>query len=79
MHIVIQINGIYQRIDGHLYPLEKNMYVDGTLTSSKKMNMEIPIAIRATQRAVQTKIKDVQPLKRSEMTRRMKRHIVEIY
>ena len=79
MHIVIQINGIYQRIDGHLYPLEKNMYVDGTLTSSKKMNMEIPIAIRATQRAVQTKIQDVKPLKRSEMTRRMKRHIVEIY
>ena len=79
MHITLQINGLYQRLDGHLYPLEKNMRVDGTLTSSKKMNMEIPIAIRATQRAVQTRTKDVQPLQRNEMTRRMKRHIVEIY
>lgn len=79
MHITLQINNIYQRIDGHLYPLEKNMQVDGTLTSSKKMNMEIPIAIRATQRAVETKTRDVRPLKASEMTRRMKRQIVEIY
>ena len=77
MHLVLQVNSIYRRIDGRLYPLEKNMYVDGTLTSSKKMNMEIPIAIRATQRAVETKTRDVQPLKAHEMTRRMRRLIVE--
>ena len=79
MHAVIQLNCIYQRIDGHLYPLEKNLQVDGTLTSSKKMNMEIPISVRATQRAVRTKTKGVQALRSHEMTRRMKRHIVEIY
>ncbi len=79
IHTVIQLNCIYQRIDGHLYPLEKNLYVDGMLTSSKKMNMEIPISIRATQRAIQTKTEGVRPLNRHEMTRRMRRQIVEIY
>ncbi len=79
MHAVIRLNCIYQRIDGHLYPLEKNLQVDGTLTSSRKMNMEIPISVRATQRAVRTKTEGVQALRRHEMTRRMKRQIVEIY
>ncbi|MCR4664353.1 MAG: carboxypeptidase-like regulatory domain-containing protein [Paludibacteraceae bacterium] len=79
MHSVIQLNCIYQRTDGHLYPLEKNLYVDGTLTSSKKMQMEIPVSIRATQRAIQTKTHDVNALRRDEMTRRMRRVIVEIY
>ena len=79
MHAVFRLNGIYQRIDGHLYPLEKNLQVDGTLTSSKKMNMEIPISVRATQRAVKTKTENVQPLRRHEITRRMRREIVEIY
>lgn len=79
IHAVIQISCIYQRIDGHLYPLEKNLHVDGTVTSSRKMNMEIPVVIRATQRAVQTRTEGVRPLKRNEITRRMNRQIVEIY
>ncbi len=73
----IDLNTIYQRRDGHVYTLEKNMLVNAFILGSKKA--EIPLVIKATQRVTGLQAKDVQPLKRSQITRRLKREIVEIY
>ena len=74
---VMQLNTIYQRQNGHLYILEKNMRADANVLGTKKM--EIPVKVRATQRVTSLKTEDVQPLKKSQMTRRVKRQIVEVY
>ncbi len=73
----IDYNTLYQRQDGHLYIQEKNMLTHAFIIGSKKA--EIPIVIKATQRVTSLKTQDVQPLQRSQMTRRIQREIVEIY
>ncbi len=73
----MQINTIYQLQNGHLYVLEKNLNANATLRGTKKM--DIPLKIRATQRVTKLKTDDVKPLKAHEITKRIKRQIVEIY
>ena len=73
----VDLNTIYQRQDGHVYLLEKNMISDAHILGSK--NTEIPLVIKATQRVTGLQTKDVKPLAPSQITRRVKRDIVEIY
>ena len=73
----IDMNTIYQRRDGHVYMQERNMIVDAHILGSKKA--EIPVIIKATQRVTDLQTTDVQPLRKDQITRRLKREIVEIY
>ena len=73
----VDLNTIYQRVDGKVYLLEKNMIADMDILGTKKA--EIPLHVKATQRVTGLQTKDVQPLNRSQITRRVKREIVEIY
>lgn len=73
----VDLNTIYQRQDGHVYLQEKNMILDAHILGSKKV--EIPILIKATQRVTGLQTMDVKPLKKNQITRRLKREIVEIY
>ena len=73
----VDFNTIYQRIDGHVYPLEKNMVANMFIIGSK--DMEIPVYVRATQRVTDLHTKDVKALKKNEITTRVAREIVEIY
>lgn len=73
----VRLNTIYQNANGHLYPKEKNMVVNSSLTSTKKDN--IPLHVQATQRVTSIETNNVRPMTKSEMTRRVERTIVEIY
>ena len=73
----VDLNTIYQRKDGHVYILEKNMICDAHILGSKKA--EIPLVIKATQRVTDLQTENIQPLSPSQITRRVKREIVEIY
>jgi len=73
----IDYNTIYQRRDGHVYTLEKNMKTRALILGSKKA--EIPVVIKATQRVTGLQTSGVKPLSDSQITRRVKREIVEIY
>lgn len=73
----IDMNTIYQRRDGQVYLQERNMIVDAHILGSKKA--EIPVIIKATQRVTDLKTQDVKPLRQDQITRRLKREIVEIY
>jgi hypothetical protein len=73
----VDFNTIYQRRDGHVYPMEKNMVANMFVIGSKKM--EIPIHIKATQRVTDLHTQSVQALKKNEITTRVAREIVEIY
>lgn len=73
----VNYNTIYQRRDGHVYPLEKNMLVDAHILGTKKA--EIPLVVKATQRVTSLQTTDVKPMPRSQITRRLPRQIVEIY
>ena len=73
----VDLNTIYQRQDGHVYLLEKNMICNAHVLGSKKT--EIPLIIKATQRVTGLQTTDVKPLTPSQITRRVKRDIVEIY
>ena len=73
----VDFNTIYQRRDGHVYPLEKNMVANMFIIGSK--DMEIPIFVKATQRVTDLHTKDVKALKKNEITTRVAREIVEIY
>ena len=77
LHGTVNLNTIYQRRNGHVYTLEKNMLVDAQILGSK--NAEIPLNIKATQRVTDLRTEGVQPLTASQITRRVKREIVEIY
>jgi hypothetical protein len=77
LHGNVDLNTIYQRVDDHVYILEKNMIVDADIIGSK--NTEIPLKIKATQRVSNLRTRDVKPLSPSQLTRRLKREIVEIY
>ena len=73
----VDFNTIYQRIDGLIYPLEKNMVANMFIIGSK--DMEIPIFVKATQRVTDLHTKNVKALKKNEITTRVAREIVEIY
>ena len=73
----VDYNTIYQRRDGHVYILEKNLTSNAHILGSKKQ--EIPIVVQATQRVTGLQTNGVKPLSRKEITRRMPRQIVEIY
>ena len=73
----IDYNTIYQRRDGHVYTLEKNMHVQANILGSKKA--EIPIQIKATQRVTALQTEGVKPYTPTQITRRVPRQIVEIY
>lgn len=71
------MNTIYQRTDSKLYVLEKNMKVNAKFIGSGKK--EVPINLKATQRVTDLQTQGVKPLSKEQITRRLKRHIVEIY
>ena len=73
----VDLNTIYQRKDERVYILEKNMICDAHILGSK--NVEIPLIIKATQRVTDLKTENVKPLSPSQITRRVRREIVEIY
>ena len=73
----IDLNTIYQRQDGHVYTLERNMICNAHIMGSK--STEIPLIIKATQRVTDLQTQNVKPLTRSQITRRLQREIVEIY
>jgi hypothetical protein len=73
----VDYNTIYQRQNGKLYILEKNLTSNGHILGSKKA--EIPIVVKATQRVTGLQTSGVKPLTKSQITRRLKRDIVEIY
>ena len=77
MNAAIDYNTIYQRRDGKLYTLEKNMTADAHIVGSRKT--ELPIVIRATQRVTGLETNGVKPLNKSQMPKHLDRHIVEIY
>ena len=53
------------------------MICDAHILGSK--NAEIPLIIKATQRVTDLRTENVKPLSPSQITRRVKREIVEIY
>lgn len=71
------LNTIYQRVNGKMYVREKNMKIDAHFIGSGKK--EVPIKLKATQRVTDLQTKDVQPLTKDQITRRLERQIVEIY
>lgn len=78
-HAVLKLNTIYQWRDGKIYIKEKNLVVDALLQGSKKTARDIPMEIWATQRVTDLKTKDVKRMTEREMTKRLKREVVEIY
>ncbi len=77
MNAKVQMNTIYQQRNGHIYILEKNLHSDAKIIGTKQM--EIPVQVSATQRVTSLQTEQVQLMKRTEMTHRIKRQIVEIY
>ena len=73
----VDLNTIYQRQNGHVYTLEKNMIMNARILGTKKA--EIPIRIKATQRVTGLQTQGVKPLTSSQITKRLNRQIVEIY
>ena len=79
----VDLNTIYQRrmdegTNGErLYIKEKNMKVDAQFVGAQKK--EVPIHFRVTQQVTNLQTEDVVPLRRDQITRRIKRQIVEIY
>ena len=73
----VDYNTLYQRRNGHVYILEKNMLANTLILGSKKT--EIPLVIKATQRVTSLETENVKPLTKSQITKRLKREIVEIY
>lgn len=72
----VDFNTIYQRHDGHLYILEKNLYANCRIIGAKKM--EIPIITKATQRVTDLQTKDVEFFLQSQITNRLQREIIKI-
>ena len=77
LHGMVDLNTIYQRQNDQVYTLEKNMICDMHIVGSQKT--EIPLLFKTTQRVTGLETTDIQPLTRSQITRRVKREIVDIY
>ena len=75
IYFICNIDYLYLYMD--CYILEKNMDCDATIIGSRQM--EIPIKALATQRVTALQTEGVQPLQKDQITRRVKREIVEIY
>lgn len=73
----VRLNTLYQEQNGHLYVKEKNLVADALITSTKKT--DIPLNIRATQRVSRLDSNNISPLTKQQITKRVKREIVEIY
>lgn len=73
----VDLNTIYQRRNGLVYTQEKNMILNAFIVGSKKT--EIPLNIQATQRVTDIQTEGVKALKKHQLTRRVRREIVEIY
>ena len=73
----IEVLRILRNVSGHVYLLEKNMVSNIRILGSKKA--EIPLVVKATQRVTSLQTQGVTPLSPSQITRRLKREIVEIY
>lgn len=73
----VDLNTIYQRRNGLVYTQEKNMILNAFIVGSKKT--EIPLNIQATQRVTDLQTEGVKALKKHQLTRRLRREIVEIY
>ena len=73
----VDLNTIYQRHNGLVYTQEKNMILNAFIVGSKKT--EIPLNIQATQRVTDLQTEGVKALKKHQLTRRVRREIVEIY
>jgi len=81
----IDLNTIYQRVTVNgermsgerVYILERNMICNAHIVGSK--DAEIPLIIKATQRVTDLQTQHVKPLTSKQITRRLKREIVEIY
>ena len=73
----VDLNTIYQRRNGLVYTQEKNMILNAFIVGSKKT--EIPLNIQATQRVIDLQTEGVKALKKHQLTRRVRREIVEIY
>ena len=73
----VDLNTIYQRRNDLVYTQEKNMILNAFIVGSKKT--EIPLNIQATQRVTDLQTEGVKALKKHQMTRRVRREIVEIY
>ena len=77
MRGTIDYNTIYQRRNGQVYTLEKNMQTHAYIIGSKQQ--EIPLLIKATQRVTDLQTEGVKPMRKEQITKRVKREIVEIY
>lgn len=73
----VDLNTIYQRRNGLVYTQEKNMILNAFIVGSKKT--EIPLNIQATQRVTDLQTEGVKAFKKHQLTRRLRREIVEIY
>ena len=73
----VDLNTIYQRRNGLVYTQEKNMILNAFIVGSKKT--EIPLNIQATQRVTDLQTEGVKALKKHQLTRRVRREIVEIH
>ena len=85
MNSLIDLNTIYQRRDGQVYTLEKNMIANSRILgrradAGEQLQLsEIPFILKATQRVTDLQTEDVKPLRRDQITKRLERQIVEIY
>jgi len=73
----IDYNTVYQRRNGMVYTLEKNLIANSFIIGSKKM--ELPILLQATQRVTGLQTENVQVLSTDQITTRVPRTLVEIY
>ena len=72
----ILLNTLYRRVDGHLYPAEKNMHTTAQLIGKKEMI--IPVEVWATQH-ISSVVPNAQPLPKTRLSSRIQREIVSIY
>ena len=75
----MRLNTIYQRVDGKLLIKEKNMTSDAKLISTKRQGIEIPIEVKATQRATSASATGVIPMTPEQLNQRVPREDVEIF
>lgn len=78
-HAYVRMNTIYERDNGKLYIIEKNMVANAVINSVKSQHQTIPIDIKATQRVTNRQTENVQLMNKQQITRRLRREIVEVY
>ena len=76
-HLDCTLQTRYQRRNGQIYILEKNLKTDANIIGTKAR--VIPIHFKAGQRVTSIDTQNVRPLRRNQITRRFPRQIVEIF